>query len=71
MIDPDAIDAIRAGRPGVHLSWMGRVLEATGVVFEHGDLCVKTKHLNGEEGPTLYALGSVVALERTYEESDG
>jgi hypothetical protein len=63
----EAIEAVRAGRPEVHISWRGRVMAATEVVQLGSALYVRTRHFNGERGMTVPA-SECVALERTYEE---
>lgn len=66
MIEQGALDAIRAGRPGVHLSYRGRVYEATDLRAIGDALYVGVRHLNGEDGGIVPAR-SALALERTYE----
>lgn len=65
----EAIEAVRAGVHGVHVSFRGMPYEATGLRAIGADLYVETQRLNGERGPTPRA-AEVAALVRTYEEGD-
>lgn len=68
MISADAIEAIRSGRRGVHVSWRGHVYEARGVRAIGVEHFIETVRLNGDAGPTVRAR-EATALERTYEEA--
>ena len=66
MIQPDALDAIRRGLPGVHIVTHGQPLEALAV---NGDGTIRTRYFCDDAGPDVPA-AETHALERTYPRDD-